>query len=133
MPDDLVTRWRADPAGYAQDELTLSLAPMATATARERVMSLRRGVTAQGQAADLAACAAWDNPTGLGDIACPLLVMTASDDISGLKQQAEQWARDIAGSWLVEIADAGHFMLIEQPEASAAAILGWLLSLGLAR
>ena len=60
-------------------------------------------------------------------------VMTASDDISGLKQQAAQWTQDIAGSRLVEIADAGHFMLVEQPDASAGAILDWLLSLDLVR
>jgi pimeloyl-ACP methyl ester carboxylesterase len=131
LPDELVARWRADPAGYAQDELSLSLAPMASAAARERVTALRSAVTAEGQAADLAACASWDNPAGLNGIACPLLVMTASDDIAGLKQQAEQWARDVPASRLVEIADAGHFMLVEQPKASAAAILDWLLSIDL--
>jgi pimeloyl-ACP methyl ester carboxylesterase len=57
-----------------------------------------------------------------------LLVMTASHDIPGLKQQAEQWAREIAASRLVEIADAGHFMLIEQPGACADAMRDWLLS-----
>ena len=52
----------------------------ASAIARERITALRGGVTAEGQAADLAACASWDNPAGLGGIACPLLVMTASHD-----------------------------------------------------
>lgn len=133
LPDELVARWRADPAGYAEDESSLSLAPMASADARARVTALRGGVTPEGQAADLAACAAWDNPSGLAGIACPLLVMTASHDIPGLKQQAEQWAREVPQASLIEIADAGHFMLIEQPEATATAILDWLASLDLGR
>jgi 3-oxoadipate enol-lactonase/4-carboxymuconolactone decarboxylase len=131
LPDELVARWNADPAGYAEDELSLSLAPMASAAARAQVTALRSGVSAEGQAADLTACASWNNPAGLDGIACPLLVMTASHDIPGLKDQAAQWAREFAGSRLVEIANAGHFMLIEQPEASADAILAWLISLDL--
>lgn len=131
LPNELVARWRADAAAYAEDELSLSLAPMATDATRERIVALRCGVTAEGQLADLAACASWNNPTALAGIACPLLAMTASHDIPGLKQQAARWARDVPGSRLVEIADAGHFMLAEQPEASADAILAWLISLDL--
>ena len=131
LPDELVARWRADPAGYAEDEASLSLAPMASADARARVTALRRGVTAEGQAADLTACASWNNSSALDGIGCPLLVMTASHDIPGLKLHAEQWAREVAQASLVEIADAGHFMLIEQPKASATAILNWLSSLSL--
>jgi pimeloyl-ACP methyl ester carboxylesterase len=131
LPDELVARWRGDPAGYAEDESSLSLAPTASAEARARVTALRGGITPEGQAADLSACASWSNRSGLAGIACPLLVMTASHDIPGLKQQAEQWASGVPRASLVEIAEAGHFMLIEQPEASAAAIRDWLSSLDL--
>jgi pimeloyl-ACP methyl ester carboxylesterase len=129
LPDEVVARWRADPLAYAEDELKLSLAPAAPAAVRNSIAALRAAVTPEGQAADLAACADWHHSARLAGIARPLLAMTADHDVPALKEQAGRWAREIPPTHFVEIAGAGHFMLVEQPEASAAAILDWLTSL----
>lgn len=131
LPEEVVARWRGDPEAYRADEESLSFAPNASPAARARIARFRREVSPEGQTADLAACADWSYPESLRGIACPLLVMTASHDIPALKDQAERWAHEISQTRLVEIADAGHFMLVEQPQAAAAAVRDWLLSLGL--
>jgi 3-oxoadipate enol-lactonase len=129
LPPEVIARWRADPAAYAADELALSLAPGAPEAVRERMVALRAGVSEEGQAADLTACADWTMPVPLPRIDCPLLAMTASDDIPLLQEQARRWANEVPGARLAEIAGAGHFMLVEQPERCLRAIHGWLSAL----
>lgn len=126
LPEEVIARWRADPIAYAEDEAALSIAPMSPQTVRERIARLREGVSAEGQAADLAACADWDAPAAEPSAGCPLLLMSASHDIPRLREQAERWVRANPEARLAIIPQAGHFMLVEQPDACAAAVLDWL-------
>ena len=129
LPAEVIARWQADPLAYAEDEAALSIAPMSSKTVRDHIAALRAGVSPEGQGADLAACASWDSPADCLATACPIFLMSASDDIPRLRERAEEWARTIAGARLAIIPEAGHFMLVEQPGLCTSAMLEWLGSL----
>ena len=59
-------------------------------------------------------------------IRCPTLVLAGEEDILLPVPCAEELARGIAGAELVVLENTGHGMLIETPDAVAAAMLNFL-------
>jgi pimeloyl-ACP methyl ester carboxylesterase len=62
----------------------------------------------------------------LGAIACPTLVATGAHDSWASPAQHEEIAAAIPGAQLSIIADAGHMVPVEQPEAMTEALARWL-------
>jgi len=71
---------------------------------------------------DFRACDAFDVMERLGEIAVPVLVLTASDDKLTPPKYGAFLAERIAGATLVNIEDAGHLSPMEQPEEVTRAI-----------
>jgi len=113
----------------------------ATAPRDERLAALQRAFFARSNNAkvwengwylDVApAQRAAMNRTPLGDWwaggVAPILVLQGTDDINAVRENAERLAAEFPNRvTLVEIPNAGHAMLPEQPERIAAAILTYL-------
>jgi pimeloyl-ACP methyl ester carboxylesterase len=62
----------------------------------------------------------------LSEIRQPTLIIAADADRLRGPDEAEELHRGIAGSTLVYIADSGHMIPLEQPQALARVISGWL-------
>lgn len=67
-----------------------------------------------------------DSYKGLRSLDVPTLVMTGSDDLLVPKENSQIIHDAIANSELVEIDETGHIFFVERPEASCAALLGFL-------
>ncbi len=68
--------------------------------------------------ADLAACAAWSSGAAAAErVRCPALIVLAANDIMTPARNGAELARLIPGSRLVTIADCGHMLVAEQPDA----------------
>jgi pimeloyl-ACP methyl ester carboxylesterase len=127
LPADLVEHWLTEPVAYRQEEAAMIVAPECPEGIRRRLRQMRDDVTAEGQRADLLGCAAWDNGAGKLDPAVPTLLVTAEHDTPLFREQAASW-KDVLGgtATLVDVPAAGHLMLVEQPAATAKAIIDWL-------
>ncbi len=68
-----------------------------------------------------------DSRPRLPYIATPTLVLCGEADLLCTPQDSRDMAQAIPGAALIEVAGAGHFALLEQPEAVAAALRGWLV------
>ena len=79
---------------------------------------------------DLLAARDFDARERLGEIRAPTLVIAGEDEVEGLRLAAEALEAGIAGARRVEIAKAGHMVPIEQPQALAEAIAGFLAEIG---
>lgn len=78
---------------------------------------------------DLAACNVFDCMSRLHEIALPTLIICGADD-SATPVKYSQYLHDhIAGSTLRIIANAGHYVFREQPEAVNQAMEEWLQQL----
>jgi len=75
---------------------------------------------------DLLAARDFDARERLGEIRVPTLVIAGEDEVEGLRKAAEALESGIAGARRVEIPKAGHMLPIEQPQALADAIAGFL-------
>jgi pimeloyl-ACP methyl ester carboxylesterase len=62
----------------------------------------------------------------LPTIDCPTMVIHGADDRLIPVEMGEEIARSIPGAELVIIEDAGHFVFLEQPEAIASVVAGFL-------
>ena len=62
----------------------------------------------------------------LKDITCPVLLVTARQDVWSPIAQHEEIAAAVADPELVTIENAGHFAPVERPAETAAAIMEWL-------
>jgi len=67
-----------------------------------------------------------DSLAGLGEIACPVLVVAGAEDDVTTPERAEEIAGRIPRSRLVVIPDCGHLSALEQPAAVTGALAGWL-------
>jgi 3-oxoadipate enol-lactonase len=65
----------------------------------------------------------------LGSIRCPALMLVGGADILKTPEYSRIMANGIAGCRYQEIPGAGHAVVIEQPEAVAVAVLGFLVEL----
>jgi pimeloyl-ACP methyl ester carboxylesterase len=88
---------------------------------------LRQRGAAAALGADLAACAAY--AAGAEDaarVSCPALVIAGAQDRMAPPKGARALAAAIPGARYVEIAESGHMMTIEQPDATLDAMAGGL-------
>ncbi len=75
---------------------------------------------------DLSACAAWTTgPDAAGRVRCPALVVLAANDIMTPPRNGAELARVIADNQAVTVADCGHMLLAEQPDATLDALIGF--------
>src|SRR5690606_41114257 len=65
----------------------------------------------------------------LDEISQPSLIIAADADRVRGPDEAEELHRGIAGSTLVHVADSGHMIPLEQPEALAKVMTDWLSQL----
>lgn len=84
--------------------------------------------SAAAYAASLAAVATYDVTARLGELRCPLLLLSGSHDFMSPPSQARRIAAGAvnAGVEIVELPGCGHFLHAEQPEAYVAAVRTWL-------
>ena len=75
-----------------------------------------------------AACRDWDAGDQLGSVSAPTLVVVGEEDF--MREPAEALAAAIAGADLVVVPKAGHMLPIEQPDALAEAVAGFLREIG---
>ncbi|MET4685301.1 alpha/beta fold hydrolase [Brevundimonas faecalis] len=102
------------------------LAEDETMIARVRDMGLRLGGEVFHRQSAMARTGDLDR---LGEIVQPTLIVAADADRLRGPDEAEELHRGIAGSTLVHIADSGHMIPLEQPEALARVISDWLSTL----
>jgi len=75
---------------------------------------------------DLSACAAWTSgPDAARRVRCPALVVLAANDIMTPPGNGAELARIIAGSRAVTVADCGHMLLAERPDATLDALISF--------
>ena len=112
--EQFIDEWLANPLFAGLDD--------ATAMRDDRLRN-----TATGLAASLRATGAgtqqplWDR---LGELTCPVLVLAGEHDTK-FRALGERLAGLVTTSTFEVIADAGHSVHLEQPEATAAAIARW--------
>lgn len=75
---------------------------------------------------DLAACDIFDVMPHLQDIHLPTLIICGTNDTATPVKYSQYLHDHIAGSTLRIIADTGHYVLREQPEAVNQAIIDWM-------
>ena len=75
---------------------------------------------------DLVACQQVDLTAKLGEIRKPTLILAGQDDQSTPVAQSEQLRDGIAGSKLVIVPQAGHWLPIEKPQEVCDAIVSFL-------
>ena len=78
---------------------------------------------------DFAACDAFDVMERVKEIAQPVLVLTAADDMLTLPKYGQYLSDQMPDSTHVNIADAGHFSPIEKPDEVNRAIREFLKNL----
>jgi pimeloyl-ACP methyl ester carboxylesterase len=71
---------------------------------------------------DLQACDAFDALARLGEIAAPTLALCGAEDQLTPPKYARFFGERIAGARVVLTAGAGHYVQVEQPDATTAAL-----------
>jgi pimeloyl-ACP methyl ester carboxylesterase len=87
-----------------------------------------RALLAQGHdgalAADLAACHAWTSgPQAAAKIHCPTLVLSGANDVMTPARKGAELAKLIPGARTQTLAQCGHMMMSEQPDATLDALI----------
>jgi pimeloyl-ACP methyl ester carboxylesterase len=67
-----------------------------------------------------------DSRPTLATISCPTLVLTGDQDLAISNSLSKEMADGIAGAELVILSQCGHLSQVEQPEATANALVEWL-------
>ena len=75
---------------------------------------------------DLLACRDWNVEDRLGEVQVPALVITGEDEIEPLRAQADLLAERLPQGRAVAVAKAGHMAPLEQADAVAEAVAGFL-------
>ncbi|MGD0231016.1 MAG: alpha/beta hydrolase [Syntrophorhabdales bacterium] len=76
--------------------------------------------------ADFSGCDHYDLMGRVGSIALPTIIITGADDLLTPQRYAEYLAREIGGSRLVVIPDAGHMVMLEKPDETNRVIEAFL-------
>jgi pimeloyl-ACP methyl ester carboxylesterase len=125
VPDDVIDHWLEDPSAYRRDEAEMNAAHLDSMT-RKQLDEMRESNGDETIAGDLRAIAAWDNPEWRS-IDVPLLILTATRD--SLFDTAQVWRAAYPSATYVEVADAGHMMLVDHGDETAASIAAWIARL----
>jgi pimeloyl-ACP methyl ester carboxylesterase len=75
---------------------------------------------------DFLACTTFDESDRIASIHSPTLVLCGAEDRMTPQRQAQFLAANIPGAHLVVIPGAGHMVMLEQPQATANALQGFL-------
>ena len=122
---DTLAGWKEEGTAFSETRLDAIVSPEASAGTRLRVLAARADTTLDALHGDLDSIAAWTNPDWIG-IEVPTLVVTADADTPSIRDAARAWVAGLPAGTLAVIDGAGHMMPIEQPEATARAIVEWL-------
>jgi pimeloyl-ACP methyl ester carboxylesterase len=125
----IMTLFRDDPPAGASLVGSLSYSPR---TAPGAVVEAERGLAETPAAVtlgDFLACDRFDTMATIGTVRVPTLVIVGRDDRLTPPKYARYLADAIPGARLEEVADAGHFPQLEQPEAVNVALRAFLRSL----
>ncbi|HEY0492185.1 MAG TPA: 3-oxoadipate enol-lactonase [Candidatus Dormibacteraeota bacterium] len=132
-PEDFTTRAAAVRAGGMAPIVDLAISrwftPGFLAGHSSAIAPLRAALLAvnvEGYAATCDAIAAMDQRDDLPKIKAPTLVLAGSADVVTPPAQAQQMADRIPGARSVVLAGAPHIACVEQPEAFADQVLGWM-------
>jgi pimeloyl-ACP methyl ester carboxylesterase len=116
----------ADPERASQEMIRFGASPRTTPEQIERWVRDRAPVTGRVFHRDLAACNAFDVMAELEKIAVPALVICGEDDRLTPIKYAEYLATHLPRAELRCIPDAGHFVMLEQPDAFILVLRDWL-------
>lgn len=125
VPPETLGAWKAAGGEFSAERLDAIVSPVASEEVRMLVLAARAATTLEALHGDLDAIAGWANPDWL-TISVPTLVITADADTASIQERARLWAAGLEHGALASITAAGHMMPIEQPEATARAIVEWL-------
>jgi pimeloyl-ACP methyl ester carboxylesterase len=121
--------FRDDPPAGASLVGSLSYSPR---TSPGAVVEAERGLAETPPAVtlgDFLACDRFDAMATIGTVRAPTLVVVGGDDRLTPPKYARYLAGAIPGAQLVEVADAGHFPQLEQPDVVNAALRAFLRGL----
>lgn len=103
-----------------------SFSPQAPARLTELVKQRLGEVRPSVLHGDLSACDRFDASEALEKVACPVLVVCGTEDRMTPLRSSQFLAGQIPQTQLVTIQDAGHMVMLEQPQATAAALAAFL-------
>ncbi len=107
----------------------LSFAPQSSPRLQEMASARMTEIRPSVLHGDLLACNAFDVTRRLGQVAVPTLVICGGEDKMTPPWYSELLKRHITGSTLELVPDAGHMVMLEQPEAVAGYVERFLNSL----
>ena len=125
LSDEIIGRWKADPVALREGELAADIAGGARAEVMRELTEIHGMVTIDGHHADLDSVAAWRHPGDHTKIGVPALLVLGEHDTATMRSVMPGWAAALPDAELIEIAGAGHTMMVERAEETAAAIAGW--------
>jgi pimeloyl-ACP methyl ester carboxylesterase len=104
----------------------------AATPARLRELALERMAATRSSVlhGDLMACDEFDRMADLGSIESPTLIVCGVEDRMTPPKYSQHLHHQIAGSVLHIVQDAGHMVMLEQPERVAEHLLNFLNSIG---
>jgi pimeloyl-ACP methyl ester carboxylesterase len=105
----------ADKERTVADINVLSCSQATSKAAREEVLGMVMGCAPEVIYKDFAACDGFDIMASVGSIRVPALVICGEDDALTPVKYSQFLARNIPGSELVIIRDAGHMVMVEKP------------------
>ena len=126
LDPEVVDEWREQGASYSRERLDAIVAPCASEPMRAHVLSLRDRMTPDAVQGDLDTCASWDGRAQAAQLELPVLLMTTAFDLPVIREAIDAWEKSLPDAVRVDIEDAGHMMMVEQPEATSAAIAAWV-------
>lgn len=114
-----------DEATAAQWLVDWSWGPNADDLLKQRHRITLHGLPAGTLHADLTACNRFDVRVRLGEVVAPALVVVGAHDRMTPPRYGEYLQLHLPNAELVTL-DSGHMLMLEQPQATAAAVSAWL-------
>jgi len=115
-----------DYSAYAETSHKMAASPHTDPGRLQAIAAEAKKCPAQVVYKDFSACNAFDVMGHLEEIALPVLVLSAEDDLLTPPKYAQFLCKGIAGSKNVQIPRAGHLSPVEQPDAVNQAIREFL-------
>jgi pimeloyl-ACP methyl ester carboxylesterase len=122
----MLERIRAGDAAAVEEFGRLWFAPQTDPRLREKSLALLRATPLEVLMADLAAADQFDVMDQVGTLSLPALVICGAEDRLAPVKFGQYLHTHIEGSELVIVPGAGHMVMIEQAQATNAAILAFL-------
>jgi pimeloyl-ACP methyl ester carboxylesterase len=123
---DLLEKARTMPEAATRELKGLSFAPGHAEAMLDGIIGEQVKPVSYALYRDLAACNAFDCMARLPEISLPTLIICGTDDRMTPVKYSQYLHEHIAGSSLILISDAGHYVMREQPQQVNLAIQEWL-------